>query len=112
MTNEERAASLHENYKTLYRMRLASSISVEDFYRSLICIAHGWVELGDREEAKTLLSDLTPVYVDKVLPLHMRDDPTFHKVAFEVAKATAPGDVDETETEVEILLMQVAKAKA
>lgn len=83
------------------------------YFKSIIGIAYEWVQLEDLEEARDLISDLTPAYVDEVLLTQMKLDETFHKQAVAVAHALNPDlKIDDGELEIELLLMQKPAAQA
>jgi hypothetical protein len=64
------------------------SLSDDYFHKGLIQLAHEWVmELGDYEEAVSVLIRVPEVYIQYVLPQQMSEDKIFCERALELAQA-------------------------
>ncbi len=110
MTEDE--TQLRASYRALQKLYRNDAVPEVEYFRSLICIAHRWIELGKQEEASHLLGQLTPAYCDTVLPRQMREDGVFHKIAHEVALQMVGTITDEAEAEIDILMLKGPVAKA
>ena len=97
------------------RQLLRDKKILEDvYYKGLVELAARWIELGEREDAVSLVCELTPDYVAHTMPAQIKEDPEFAKRAMFVAAYLDNGlpVLDEDDVKVALMLLKKPVAKA
>jgi hypothetical protein len=104
-------AGLDAAEAALRSLRNQQQINEAEFFRGLVKVAYGWIGLGNKEQACSLLGNLTHEYVDVILPLQMIEDPNFAAQAAAVGAATR-GEMDDSEAEIDFVMLTKKPAEA
>lgn len=106
--------ALDQFHVTIRNMLRAGEIHEHDYFQSLINLAARWLLLGRREDAVSLLCELTPEYMEHGLPFQMKQDELFKRKAFAVASYLAPdiSDVSDDDVALATMLLKAPVAKA
>jgi hypothetical protein len=90
--------ALKEMSDALSLMHVRGQLPAKEYKKGLMSLAHDLIELGEREDAVTLVARLDSDYVNEVLPGQMEADPIFKVVATALGKflreSANPVDVD------------------
>jgi len=96
--------ALKEMSDAITSMHVRGQLPASEYKKGLLALAHDLIELGEREDAVTLIARLDSDYVDKVLPVQMNEDATFKVVATALGKLLR-GSADPVDVELEQALL-------
>jgi len=102
----------HIAVRTMFRK---GEISEEAYFKVVVHLAYNWMVMLERkEDAKSLLCELTPDYVQYVLPRQMSEDSNFKREALALARAVSNGlpDMDDDDVQMVLMLLDRPVAKA
>lgn len=101
--------------ETLRNMHARGAASQAAYFKGLLLVADCYVEVGDKEAAVRLLSEVSADYIRSELSVQMGEDEEFSERAFRLATALG-ADVGETvskeDAEIDLLLLTIPRAKA
>jgi hypothetical protein len=105
--------NLDDAETALKDMYLRGQLTIEAFSHGMIQIAAGWVEAGNKQAARDVISQLTEGYLTEVLPRQMQDDAEFQKTAVSLARGLADEPPsDDTEADIDLAILRGPAAKA
>jgi len=99
-----RLKALLQMSETLSSMYARGRLPAIEYKKGLVSLAHDLIELGEHEEAVSMIGKLDDDYVDNTLPVQMETEPDFRVVAVALGKLLR-GTADPVDVEVEQALM-------
>lgn len=113
-TTEDDPKTLDETHVALRNLYRNGQIEEQDYFKGIIGLAARWILLGRREDAISLVCELTPDYVRVGMPYQMSQDEDFRVVAHSIAEAVALilPDMDEDDVQIALMLTEKPVAKA
>jgi len=107
-------ATLDKIHVALRTMLKSGEIHGYDYYKALVDLAARWILLGRREDAVSLICELSEDYVEHGMPAQMEADPKFKRKAHAVAAWLDPTitDISDDDVELSAMLLKTPVAKA
>lgn len=96
--------ALKEMSDAITSMHVRGQLPGPEYKKALVSLAHDLIDLGEREDAVTLIARLDSDYVDKVLPVQMGEDAIFRVIAIALGKLLR-GSADPVDVELEQALL-------
>ncbi len=103
---------LDKTHVALKDLLLKNQIDEYDYFKALVALAARWIVLEKNEDARELVSELSPGYIEVGLPFQMVEDTSFRLVAYAVAKALSANSPEMSDEDVRLALMLTSKPKA
>jgi hypothetical protein len=105
---DDRIRALRQMSDALDSLHLQGRLPSAEHKKGLVALAHDLIELGEREEAVSMIGRLGDDYVDNTLPGQMEAEPEFKVVAVALGKFLR-GTADPVDVEIEQALLTHSK---